>query len=41
MEPIHFVGRAPKQVEEFLRDCVKPVLEENKAILGEQADLKV
>ena len=41
MEPIPFVGRAPKQVEEFLRDCVKPVLEENKAILGEQADLKV
>ncbi len=41
MDPIHFVGRAPKQVDEFLENCVKPVLEENKAILGEQADLKV
>ncbi len=41
MQPIHFVGRAPEQVAEFLRDCVQPILDANKDILGEGAALKV
>ena len=41
MQPIHFVGRAPQQVEEFLAECVKPILDANAGILGESASLKV
>ena len=41
MQPIHFVGRAPEQVTEFLRDCVQPILDANRDILGEGAALKV
>lgn len=41
MQPIAFVGRAPQQVTEFLRDCVKPILDANREVLGEGAELKV
>ena len=41
LQPEHFTGRAPEQVTEFLNDCVKPVLEANKDILGEKAELSV
>ncbi len=41
MQPIRFVGRAPEQVEEFLRDNVKPILEANKGLLGERAEINV
>ncbi|MDD6031984.1 MAG: adenylosuccinate lyase [Oscillospiraceae bacterium] len=41
MQPIHFVGRAPEQVDEFLQDCVNPILEANRDLLGETASLKV
>jgi adenylosuccinate lyase len=41
MQPIHFVGRAPQQVSEFLDEYVYPILKENKNLLGEQAELKV
>lgn len=41
MQPIAFVGRAPQQVIEFLRDCVKPILDANREVLGEGAELKV
>ena len=29
MKPENFIGRCPQQVEEFIANCVKPVLEEN------------
>lgn len=41
MQPIHFVGRAVEQVDEFLETCVNPVLDANRDILGESAQLKV
>ena len=41
MQPINFVGRAPQQVDEFLGNLVKPILEANSDLLGETADLKV
>ncbi len=41
LEPECFTGRAPEQVDEFIASCVKPVLEANKEILGEKAELSV
>ncbi len=36
-----FVGRAPEQTEEFLRDFVAPVLEREKALLGVDVTISV
>ena len=41
MDPSKYVGRAPRQVEVFLRDVVNPVLEENKEVLGMKAEINV
>lgn len=41
LRPEAFIGRSKEQVEEFLAECVKPVLEANKDILGEKAELNV
>ena len=41
MEPAKYVGRAPRQVEVFLRDVVNPVLDANKDILGVKAEINV
>ena len=41
LQPEHFTGRAPEQTAEFLAECVKPVLEANKDVLGERAELSV
>lgn len=41
MNPAAYVGRAPQQVEEFITDCIMPVLKRYEDILGEHADLKV
>lgn len=41
MNPKNFIGRAPKQVEEFIYDDVQPILESNKEILGIQAEIHV
>ena len=41
MDPARYVGRAPKQVEEFLAEVIKPVLEENKELLGVKAEINV
>ena len=41
LQPEHFTGRAPEQVSEFIEECVKPVLDANKDILGEKAELSV
>lgn len=39
--PENYVGRAPEQTEEFLAEFVKPLLEKNKELLGEKAELSV
>ena len=41
MEPSLYVGRAPRQVEEFLAEIVKPILEANKDVLGMKAEISV
>ncbi len=41
LRPEMYVGRAPEQVEQFLKDCVSPILSANKDILGEKAELSV
>ncbi len=41
MEPSRYVGRAPKQVEEFLGEVVQPILEENQELLGITAQINV
>ena len=41
MKPENFVGRAPEQTEEFISEYVKPVLDENKDILGMKAEINV
>ncbi|MBT9791616.1 adenylosuccinate lyase [Clostridium sp. MCC334] len=41
MDPKKYVGRAPQQVEEFLDEMIRPVLEENKDLLGIKAEINV
>lgn len=41
MEPSRYVGRAPKQVEEFLEEVITPILEKNKMLLGMKAEIHV
>ena len=41
MDPSKYVGRAPLQVENFLKQVVNPVLEENKELLGVKAEINV
>jgi adenylosuccinate lyase len=41
LKPERYVGRAPRQVEVFLRDVVRPVLEKNQAELGVKAEINV
>ncbi len=41
LQPEHFTGRSEEQVEEFLRDFIQPVLDANRDILGEKAELSV
>ncbi len=41
MEPSRYVGRAPRQVEEFLSEVIDPILEANKNDLGLKAEISV
>lgn len=41
INPVNYVGRAPKQVEEFYEEVIKPILEENKDLLGVNVELRV
>ena len=41
MDPKKYVGRAPKQVEEFLDEVIRPVLKENEELLGVKAEINV
>ena len=39
--PENYTGRSASQVSAFLDKCIKPVLEKNKDVLGEKAELSV
>lgn len=41
MDPAKYVGRAPLQVEKFLKEVIAPILEENKELLGVTAEINV
>lgn len=41
LEPKNFIGRSEEQVEEFLGDIIRPLLEENRDLLGESQQLNV
>ena len=41
LDPINFVGRAPKQTEEFLDNLIEPLLKANAEFLGERVQLTV
>jgi len=41
LKPEKFIGRSIEQVEEFIKNCVTPILEKNKDILNEKGELTV
>ncbi len=41
MNPELYTGRAKEQTEEFIREVIKPILDDNKEALGMKADIKV
>lgn len=41
LQPERYVGRAPYQVEVYLRDVVRPVLDRNADELGVKAEINV
>lgn len=41
MDPSRYVGRSPRQVEEFLEEIISPILSENADELGMRAEINV
>ncbi len=41
MNPENYIGRSKEQVEEFLSEEIRPILEENKDLLGMTAEISV
>ena len=41
LKPENYIGRCPQQVDSFLKECIDPILEKNKELLGEKAELSV
>ena len=41
LDPAKYVGRAPEQVDDFLNEVVKPLLEENADLLGLTGEVRV
>lgn len=41
LQPENFTGRSAQQTEEFVNGLIKPILEANKDIMGEKAELSV
>ena len=40
LKPENYTGRSSQQVDEFLSECINPILEANKDILGENFEMK-
>ncbi len=41
MDPAKYVGRAPVQVEAYLKKVIRPLLEKNQEVLGMKAQIHV
>ena len=41
MDPSKYTGRSKEQVEDFLKEVIRPILEENMALLGLEAEINV
>ncbi len=41
MDPAKYVGRAPLQVEAFLKEVIEPALKQNEDLLGVTAQIHV
>jgi adenylosuccinate lyase len=41
IDPSRYVGRAPQQVDDFLRDVVQPIRQRYRQSLGQMVELKV
>ncbi|MBQ9120062.1 MAG: adenylosuccinate lyase [Lachnospiraceae bacterium] len=41
MNPAQYTGRAKEQTEEFIAEVIQPILDENRALLGLSAEIKV
>lgn len=41
MDPSKYTGRSKEQTEEFIREVIQPILDENQDALGMKADIKV
>jgi adenylosuccinate lyase len=41
MKPENYIGRADKQVTEFLENEIYPILKENEALLGIKVEINV
>ena len=41
MEPINYVGRSVEQVETFIKEVIKPILDDNSSLLGMDAVINV
>lgn len=41
MDPSKYTGRSKEQVEDFLKEVIRPILEENKTLLGLEAEINV
>ncbi|WP_312812351.1 adenylosuccinate lyase [Sedimentibacter sp.] len=41
INPANYTGRSPQQVQEFYNETIKPLLEENRDLLGVDIELKV
>ena len=41
MKPEKYVGRASEQVDAYLKNVLRPLLEKNKEILGVKAEINV
>ena len=40
LQPENFTGRSEQQTEEFVAECIQPILDANKDILGEHFEMK-
>ena len=40
LQPENFTGRSAQQTEEFVAECIQPILDANKELLGEHYEMK-